>query len=57
MGGFLVRVSKELFGGWFGFLVGMIAGMSVKYVLIGLLGINQLTNKLDKCVSFLVVLI
>ena len=59
MGGFLVRVrvSKELFGGWFEFLVGVIVGMCVKYVFRGLLGMKQLTNKWDKCVSFLVVLI
>ena len=59
MGGFLVRlrVSKELFGGWFEFLVGVIVGMCVKYVFRELLGINQLTFKWDKCVSFLVVLI
>ena len=59
MGGFLVRlrVSKELFGGWFEFLVGVIVGMCVKYVLIGLLGTNHLNNEWDKCVSFLVVLI
>ena len=51
------RVSKELFGGWFEFLVGVIVGLCVEYVFIGLLGMKQLTFKWDKCVSFLVVLI
>ena len=50
-------VPKELFGGWFEFLVGVIVGMCVKYVFRGLLGMKQLTFKWDKCVSFLVVLI